>query len=86
MDGISPELLAILVCPETHQPLTLAPPEMVARLADLQARDQLKNRAGDAVSEPVQAALVRQDRKIAYLVSAGIPIMLIDEGVPLDQI
>ena len=86
MDEISHELLEILVCPETHQRLKLASPELTARLAALQAAGQLKNRTGAAPSEPIQAALVREDEKIAYPVCDGIPIMLVDEGIPLDQL
>jgi uncharacterized protein YbaR (Trm112 family) len=84
MEIISPELLKILVCPETHQPLTLAPEELVQRLAALQSEGQLKNRAGAVVSDPVQGALVREDGAVAYLISDGIPIMLVDEAVPLE--
>lgn len=29
---MNPALMAILVCPETHQPLSPAPPEILARL------------------------------------------------------
>ena len=86
MEGISPELLEILVCPETHQRLTLAPPEILARLSELQARGELKNRVGAVPAEPIQAALVREDARIAYLVCDGIPIMLVDEGIALDQL
>ena len=86
MELISPELLKILVCPETHQPLTLAPEDLVQRLADLQAQGQLKNRAGAAVNETIQGALLREDGAVAYLISDSIPIMLVDEAIPLEQI
>lgn len=86
MDGISPDLLAILVCPETHQPLRLAPVEIVEKLKALQADGKLLNRAGQPFSEPLQAALVREDGQYAYPVCDDIPIMLIDEALPLQQI
>lgn len=86
MEGISPELLEILVCPETHQPVRLAAPEVLAQLTALQSQGKLKNRAGAAPSEQIQAALVREDGKFAYPVCDGIPIMLIDEAIPMDQL
>jgi uncharacterized protein YbaR (Trm112 family) len=84
MDMISPDLLAILVCPETHQRLSLAPPELLARLTALQAEGKLVNRAGQNVTEPLQGALVREDGRVAYPVFEGIPVMLIDEGLLLE--
>lgn len=86
MNQISPELLEILVCPETHQRLKLAEPALVERLKALQDKGQLKNRAGAPPAETVHGALVREDGAYAYSISDGIPIMLIDEAIPLDQL
>lgn len=83
---ISPEMLEILVCPETHQRLRLAEPELVGRLQALQQAGRLVNRAGAVSAEPLQAALVREDGTIAYPICDGIPIMLIEEGLPLEQV
>ncbi len=84
-EPIAKELLDLMVCPETHQRLGLAPAELLARLNRLQAEGTLKNVKGDAQGEALQAALVREDQKIAYPVVDGIPMMLIEEGLPLDQ-
>jgi uncharacterized protein YbaR (Trm112 family) len=35
------------------------------------------------VTDPVQEALVREDGKYAYPVREDIPIMLVDEAIPL---
>ena len=60
---ISQELLEILVCPETKQPVAIADDALIARInADIEA-GRLRNRGGDAVSEPIVEALVREDGK-----------------------
>jgi uncharacterized protein YbaR (Trm112 family) len=44
---------------------------------------QLINRRGIAVTEPIDGGLVRQDRQYLYPIRDDIPIMLIDEAIPL---
>jgi uncharacterized protein YbaR (Trm112 family) len=85
-DAIAPDLLEILVCPETHQRLAVADAELTARLRALQAAGKLLNRAGKPVAEPPDAALVREDGLFAYAIVDQIPIMLIDEAIPLGQV
>jgi uncharacterized protein len=86
MNEISPDLLEILVCPETRQRVKPAPPELVERLKALQSKGGLKNRAGNALTEPLHGALVREDGVVAYAISDGIPIMLVEEAIPLAQL
>ncbi|MHC4449726.1 MAG: Trm112 family protein [Planctomycetota bacterium] len=81
--AIDQELLDILVCPETHQPLKLADEETLADLNGKIKASALKNHQGELVSKPVEEALVREDGKCAYLIDDGIPNMLIDERVDL---
>jgi len=81
--AIDPELLEILVCPETHQPVKLADEEMLASLNGRIRANALKNHQGQLVSRTVEEALVREDGKAVYLVDDGIPNMLIDERVDL---
>lgn len=83
---ISKELLDILVCPEHRTPLTLADGELVAALNRAVAQRRLKNQAGEPVEKMLDAALLRDDRAVIYPVIDGIPIMLIDEAIPLEQV
>lgn len=77
------ELLEFLRCPETHQRLVVAESELVSRLnADIEG-GRVKNRAGKAVSKPIDSGLVREDRKFLYPVRRRIPELLIDEAIPL---
>jgi uncharacterized protein YbaR (Trm112 family) len=81
---INPDLLAILVCPETHQPVQLAPQDQLEALQARQKDGSLKNRSGAAVTEAFEQVLVREDGKFGYLVIDGIPVMLTDEAIALD--
>ena len=45
---------------------------------------ELKNKAGQVVSEKIDGGLVRVDRKILYPIRDSIPVMLIEEGVPIE--
>ena len=80
---IDPELLKIMCCPETHQPIGLAEPALIEKLNQQIAARQLKNRAGQLVTERIDGGLVREDRKFLYPIRGTIPIMLIDEAIPL---
>ncbi len=83
--AISQELLDILVCPETKQPVVLAESDLLEKL-NAQIQDgTLKNRAGETVSEAIDGALVREDKSCCYPIRDDIPVMLIDEAIPLGE-
>ena len=77
------ELLKILCCPETHQELRLAEAALIERLNGQIAADALTNRAGQPVKEKMDGGLVRADGKFLYPIRRNIPVMLVDEGIPL---
>ncbi len=80
---IDPDLLKILCCPETHQELTVADAAALAALNDKIAAGTLRNRGGQIVKDKLQAGLLRADHKYLYPVSHDVPIMLVDEAIPL---
>lgn len=79
------DLLKVLVCPETHLELSLADAALLDRLNGAIAAGRLLNKAEQPVKQKLDAALVRSDRAVAYAVVDEIPMMLVDEGIPLDQ-
>ena len=81
--AVNAELLEILVCPETRQPVALADAAVLARLnAEIDA-GRLRNRGGDKVSKRIDEGLLRQDGKVLYIVDDDIPVMLIEESIEL---
>ena len=64
---LNSELLSLLVCPETRQPL---------RAASDSEREILRLRRGDATED----YLVRADRAVAYPIQGGTPHLLVGSG------
>jgi len=83
---VDPELLKILVCPENKTPVVLADDALMAKLNAAIEAGTLKNRAGQKVEEKADGGLVREDKQYLYLIRDDIPIMLIDEAIPLNQL
>jgi uncharacterized protein YbaR (Trm112 family) len=81
--NVSPELLEILVCPETKQPLHAAAPDLLAQLNEKVRAGTLRNRGGEPVTSEIREGLVRQDGGALYVVDDGIPVMLIEESIEL---
>ena len=78
---LDPELLAILVCPETKQPLSVADADLLDRVNAAVAAGGTTTRGGEEIGEPVTEGLLRDDGQVLYPVRQGIPIMLIDESI-----
>jgi uncharacterized protein YbaR (Trm112 family) len=83
---IDAELLDILVCPENKTPVALAEPDLVEKLNAAIGAGQIKNRAGEPVALVIDGGLVRKDRAYLYIIRDGIPVMLIDEAIPPNQL
>ncbi|MEI2753119.1 MAG: Trm112 family protein [Nitrospira sp.] len=84
--NVDKDLLAILCCPETKQAVTLADDQLIQKVNGAIERGTLKNKAQKPVTEKLDGGLIRSDNKILYPVREDIPVMLIDEGIPLEQV
>ena len=83
---VDKDLLAILCCPETKLDVSLADETLIGKLNDAVTRGVLKNRAQKPVTELLDGGLIRSDRKVLYPIREDIPVMLIEEGIPLEEI
>lgn len=83
---LHPDLLALLVCPETHQDVTLATPAELAGINEAIRQGQVRTAGGNPVEHPVEGALIRSDRAIAYPIRDSIPVMLVTEGLSISHV
>ena len=61
----------------------LRPEEIRERINQKIEKRELKNRGGEGVVEKIESGLVRADKRYLYAVRGDIPVMLIDEAIPL---
>lgn len=80
---IDPQLMEILACPDDKSPVHLAGEELVGKINAAIAAGNISNRGGNPVSEPIEEGLVREDEKWLYPVRDDIPVMLMEEALPL---
>jgi len=89
LEGLSmvdPDLLEILVCPESRIPVRLADKGLLERVNRAITAGQVRTRGGDTVTETLTEALVREDGALLYPIREDIPVMLIDEAITLESL
>ena len=79
------KLLEIMCCPESHQPLDKAGVELIEDLNKRIQAGTLVDRVDEKITESIDGGLVREDGKILFPIRQNIPVMLIDQGIPLGQ-
>lgn len=80
---VHPELLEILCCPETRQPVRPAPEALVESVNRAIRDGSLEVPAGGKPAGVLDGGLVREDGKFLYPVRNGIPIMLVEERIAI---
>jgi uncharacterized protein YbaR (Trm112 family) len=83
---IRKDLLEILVCPVTKQPLEILAAAKLARLNECIQRGRVQDAGGKKLESAVEEALITTDGKTIYRIDDGIPIMLAEEGIPTQQL
>ena len=84
---ISEDLLSVIACPETKQGLVIADNTIVQKINDLIEQGELLNRSKQKVTEKIDGGLIqKEDRKYLYPIRDEIPILLIDQSIPLDSL
>ncbi|HVR80748.1 MAG TPA: Trm112 family protein [Luteimonas sp.] len=80
------KLLDILACPATRQPLALLEPRGLDALNRAIVAGGIRRVDDTPQSEPLREALVTRDRKLAYRIDDGIPVLLVEEGIATGQV
>ena len=82
---LEPDLLKLLICPESAQPLAIADDQIIADLnLDIQ-QGKIQNAGGNTLTRPLDGGLIREDRQVLYPIVDGIPAMLNDEAIKLEN-
>lgn len=82
---IDRDLLDILACPENKTPVKLADQPLIDTINNAIEKGEVKNRGEQKVEQPIDGGLVREDRVFLYPIQDAIPIMLIDEAIPIEK-
>jgi uncharacterized protein YbaR (Trm112 family) len=80
------ELLAILRCPEDRSPLSAATDDLLGDLNTAMRQGRLMNRAGKRLERKLDGGLLPTNGAFLYPIIDGIPVLLSDEAIPLDQL
>ena len=83
---IDQQLLEILRCPNDHSPLTEADESLLRKLNAAIEAGRMVNLCGQTLSKTFDSGLIREAGDIVYPVIDGIPVLLPDEGISLEQL
>lgn len=80
------KLLDILACPATRQPLALLESRGLDALNAAILAGGVTRIDGSPQADILREALVTRDRKLAYRIDDGIPVLLVEEGIATGQV
>ena len=70
----------------SHKSLSLARPNLLEKINIAISAGKLTNRDGNILSKSIKEALVTDDGKIIYPMHDGIPVLLEEESIQLNQL
>ena len=83
---IDPKLLDILCCPVSKQPVFPLSEEKLAAVNSAIAAGQVIQANDVVVETPLSEGLITKNKQRIYRIDDGIPVMLEEESIAVDQI
>ena len=83
---IDPKLLDILCCPVSKQPVFPLSEENLATVNAAIAAGQVTQADDTVVETPLGEGLITKNKQRIYRIDDGIPVMLEEESIAVDQI
>ncbi|MGH7884300.1 MAG: Trm112 family protein [Thermodesulfobacteriota bacterium] len=84
---IDKKLLDIVVCPETKKALKFAENSLIKKINEMIELGKLKNRSDNLVDKKIDGGLITiEQTEYLYPIREEIPILLIEESIPLKQL
>ena len=80
------DFIDMLCCPETRTSVVQVTEPLILKINDRIKKGLMKNRAGTLVAEPIDGGLLREDRQYLYPIRNDIPVMLIEEALPVKDL
>ena len=83
---IDPKLLDILCCPVSKQPVFPLSQEKLASVNAAITAGQVTQADNTVVETPLDEGLITKNKQRIYRIDDGIPVMLEEESIAVDQI
>lgn len=80
------KLLDFICCPVTRSSLELLPERELTQLNELIASKRIRNREDTLVDAQLTEALVTRSGKLIYPIRDGVPLLLEEEAMALQQL
>jgi uncharacterized protein YbaR (Trm112 family) len=80
------QLLEILRCPQDHTVLAVADGELIQRVNNAIGDGRILSASGEPRTQPIDGGLVRAAGDVLYPIVDGVPLLLRDEAIVLNEL